>query len=82
LLQQSLFCLNSPHGAIDVFRTVRGLGDWHDARQRALAERTAGGVPYLGLSDGDMLQCQRALDPADQKQDRIKALQSQLGQQP
>jgi hypothetical protein len=55
LSAQMVFCLTSPHGPIDIFRAVRGLGDWQAAAARALRAHTAAGVPYLGLSDEDML---------------------------
>lgn len=77
--QQSVFCLTSHLGAIDIFRSVRGLPDWQTCRQRAIACRTAGGVDYLGLSDEDMLRCQLALPEEERKQERIRALRKALG---
>ncbi|HEX5102858.1 MAG TPA: hypothetical protein VFV87_03555 [Pirellulaceae bacterium] len=77
--RQPIFCLNSPHGAIDIFRAVAGLTGWHSAAQYAISGTTAGGVPYRGLSDADMLQCQLALDPGQRKQDRIAILKQKLG---
>jgi hypothetical protein len=79
---QSVFCLNSPHGAIDVFRAVLGLGSWSIARQNAVSGQTASGIPYFGISDEDMLQCQLALDPAFRKADRITTLRQKLGRTP
>ncbi len=80
--QQFVFCLNSPHGAIDVFRSVRGLADWQASFQAAVAEQTSAGTKYHGLSDADMLQCQLALDPVAQKKDRIQVLQSKTRPSP
>ena len=57
LRRQGLYCLSSPHGAIDVFRTVRGLANWSVCRQRAVAGATGAGVAYWGLSDADILVC-------------------------
>jgi hypothetical protein len=82
LTQQGVFSLNSPHGAIDVFRAVPGMSDWQAASQRGIAEQTSTGVAYRGLSDEDMLQCQLALDPAVQKQSRVQYLQSKLRSSP
>jgi hypothetical protein len=82
LAQQHVFCLLSPHGFIDVFRSVKGLPVWQLSYQNAVSEQTAQGTSYHGLSDADMLQCQLALDPAHQKLDRIRTLQSLLQQQP
>lgn len=75
---QPIFCLTSPYGAIDIFRFVKGLEDWQFCRVRALEEKTASGISYLGLSDNDMLKCQLALDPKEQKNERIIFLQSSI----
>jgi hypothetical protein len=72
--RQGMFCLACPHGAVDVFRSVRGLESWAACRARAVAGRTSAGTPYLGLSDEDMLRCQLALPEAERKLDRIRAL--------
>jgi hypothetical protein len=79
---QPVFCLISPHGMIDVFRCVKGLADWRQSFQRAALEQTAAGTKYYGLGDADMLQCQLALDSSQQKQDRIRVLQSAIHQKP
>ena len=79
--RQSLFCLTSPHGAIDVFRYVRGLNDWQKSRANAVTGRTASSVPYLGLSDEDMLVCQLALGADEQKADRVETLRRALREQ-
>ncbi len=77
--RQSVFCLTSPHGAIDIFRGVSGLKDWKTCRAQAVSEQTAAGVEYFGLSDADMLACQLALDESHRKQQRIDWLQELLG---
>ncbi|MCO6457588.1 MAG: hypothetical protein J5I93_19985 [Pirellulaceae bacterium] len=74
LESQPLFCLTSPHGAIDVFRRVAGLGSWDDSHATSVASRTASGVEYIGLSDDDMLRCQYALEDGLRKKDRIETL--------
>jgi hypothetical protein len=78
LSQQSVFCLTSPAGPIDIFRTVCGLESWARCRQRACSGVTAGGAPYVGLSDADMLQCQLALPESQRKLDRIRSLQAAI----
>jgi hypothetical protein len=78
--QQSVYCLNSPHGAIDVFRSVLGLESWGGSFQNAVHEATSAGTSYSGLSDRDMLACQTALVEAAQKRDRIAALKEALGE--
>lgn len=77
--RQAVFCLTSPHGAIDIFRSVRGLEDWGVAAARALHEKTASGVSYLALSDEDMLTCQYALDPSERNEARVAELERILG---
>jgi hypothetical protein len=74
LSRQSVFCLTSASGAIDVFRTVTGLPSWEEANERAYAGSTAAGVAYRGLCDEDMILCQLALPEGQQRHDRIAAL--------
>ena len=71
----------SPHGAIDIFRFVRGAGDWNECRARAVAEATANGTTYFGIADEDMLRCQMALDITERKLDRISTLNKILEKQ-
>jgi hypothetical protein len=82
LASQGVFSLYTPHGPVDVFRSLDGPGDWQTAFQDSAVEQTAGGVPYQGLSDADMLKCQLALDPGIRKNDRIATLKSKLGLSP
>lgn len=77
---QPLFCLTSPYGSIDVFRSVRGLGSWAASRANAQVGETADGVPFVGLSDADMLECQMALPEAERNHERIRALKKALGE--
>lgn len=79
LSQQPLFCLASPFGAIDIFRTVAGLDDWQQCKRRAVEGVTGGGVPYRGLCDADMLRCQLALPADEQNLQRIAILRQALG---
>lgn len=78
LSHQRLFCLTSPYGAIDVFRAVKGLISWRQARARAVRSITGSGVAYHGLSDRDMLRSQLALDKSDRKPERIRQLKKAL----
>ena len=74
LKRQVVFCLTSPHGAVDIFRKLDGPKDWNNACKNAILEKTKAGICYRGLSDEDMLKCQLALDKKDQKPDRIRTL--------
>ena len=75
---QGVYSLNTPHGPIDVFRSVKGLGDWSASFAAAISETTRVGTPYFGLSDKDMLQCQLVLDEPQKKLDRIQVLSEKL----
>lgn len=78
LKSQTVFCLTSPHGAIDIFRTVTGLRDWESSFKNAPREKTAAGIPYRGISDQDMLRCQELLSKKGQKHERIGVLKKAL----
>ena len=76
--QQVVFCLSSPSGAIDIFRSVSGLSSWQRSFDASVEGRTAAGTPYRGLSDEDMLACPMSLDPQERKNDRIRDLRKAL----
>jgi len=80
LSRQMVYSLNSPHGAINIFRAVTGLPDWASSRKTAVREATGAGSVYYGISDRDMLACQFALEADLQKQYRIQSLQRHLGE--
>jgi hypothetical protein len=75
LSQQTVYCLTTPHAAVDIMRSVAGLADWHASRRNSILEQTKSGTPYYGLSDADMLQCQMALDAHMRKSERVTILQ-------
>ena|SRR5687767_8171666 len=75
LRQQGCYCLTTTHGAVDIFREVRGLeGRYGECKAQAIPSTTSTGVPYYALSDEHMLACQQALPPAEQKQRRMEVL--------
>ena len=88
LARQSVFCLTSPAGAIDIFRAVTGLSSWEACRARAVIGQTAALVEYHGLCDEDMIACQLALPEGQRRQTRVESLQratsirKQQGHQP
>jgi hypothetical protein len=82
LRRQTVFCLTSPHGAIDIFREVKGLeGRYAECKTSASRRATANGQVYTSLSDQDMLTCQMALPENIQKVQRVQTLRRALGQQ-
>jgi hypothetical protein len=79
LRRQTVFCLTSPYGAIDIFREVKGLeGKYEECKRRAQHKTTTTGVGYTSLSDEDMLQCQLALPEAARKPGRVEALKRSI----
>lgn len=76
LRRQSVFCLTTAAGALDVFRHVAGLGDFETSKNEASLLKTAAGVPFLSLSDADMIRCQEALPEAVRKTSRLHYLRS------
>ena len=80
---QSVFCVTTQHGAVDIFREVRGLeGQYGACHTRSLIEQTASGVSYRSLSDQDMLACQLALPENERRLDRVIFLKNHLKQSP
>jgi hypothetical protein len=75
LRRAAVFCLNSPHGAIDVFLAVRGLDAGFAAlKEKCPLRKTPSGVSFRSLSDDLMIACQLALSESERKQDRLRAL--------
>ncbi len=78
LERQAVFCLTSPHAAVDIMRFVEGMSDWQLSRMNCSPEKTKLGTPYFGLSDNDMLQCQLALIENQRNAERVRYLQNIL----
>lgn len=76
--QQSLFCLTTEQGAVDVFRSVKGLENWQDSWDRGIDAALTTGTVYRALGDEDMLRCQLALPEGLQKKSRIETLRAQI----
>jgi hypothetical protein len=80
LNQQQVFCIYSPAGAIDIFRSVTGLVSWEECNNRAIVGKTKNGILFSALGDKDMLKCQLALPENQQKKDRIRILKESIKQ--
>jgi hypothetical protein len=78
LEQQSMFCLTTEHGAVDIFRSVAGLDNWQSSWDRGISGALSTGTAYRALSDEDMLRCQMALPEGLQKKSRIETLRAQI----
>jgi hypothetical protein len=79
LTRQSVYCLTSVSGAIDIFRAVAGLPSWDEAAARTYDGKTAAGVAYRGLGDEDMITCQLALPEEQRRHDRVTTLRRASG---
>jgi hypothetical protein len=79
LRRQTVYCLTTQHGALDVFREVRGLESrYAECKAAAIPSTTSSSVAYHALSDEHMLVCQEALPLTQQKQRRIEVLRKAL----
>ena len=79
LEKQVVYCLTTKHGALDVFREVRGLeGRYAQCRERGVPSTTGTGVKFPALSDKDMLACQEALLPHERNQRRMEVLREAI----
>ena len=76
---QGVFCMTTQHGALDIFREVRGLeGRYAECKGRSVPSKTAAGTAFSALSDEDMLACQEALPPGQRKARRVEVLQQAI----
>ena len=74
LTLQGVFCLTSPYGSIDIFRSVTGLGSWQESRKDAVSIHTVGGATCWGINDKDLLACQTGLPVHLRKANRVEYL--------
>ncbi|MBS0659966.1 MAG: hypothetical protein JSR82_17135 [Verrucomicrobia bacterium] len=79
LSRQSVYCLTTSSGALDIMREVKGLeGRYTECRQRSLERQTPAGTPFRALAVRDMLACQEALRPEERKAARVEFLRLAL----
>ncbi|MCE9544408.1 MAG: hypothetical protein K8T25_02640 [Planctomycetia bacterium] len=78
---QSVYCVGTNAGALNVFRAVPGLSDWFECHSRAILETTKDGTPYYGIADEDMLRCQMVISQDLRKSDRVAVLERKLAKQ-
>jgi len=71
LTRSPVYCLTSPAGAIDIFRSVKGLDDYEACKDRSVLAHTSEGIAYRSLADSDMLACQLALPENERRLDRV-----------
>ena len=80
LSTQGVFCVTSPYGSIDIFRSVTGLGSWQESKRNAVPITTVGGASCWGINDKDLLACQTGLPTHLRKVKRVEYLKRQLGE--
>ncbi|MDR2463003.1 MAG: hypothetical protein LBD30_04395 [Verrucomicrobiales bacterium] len=79
LKRQSVYCLTTRFGALDVFRELKGLeGRYDECVAASVPSVTVSGAAYRGLNDSDMLRCQLALSKEERKLDRINFLRKAM----
>ena len=75
LRSQSVFCLTTQYGAVDIFREVKGLeGQYDFCHARSKLAQTSSGIRFRSLADEDMLACQLALPEWERRLDRASYL--------
>jgi hypothetical protein len=79
LSTQSVYCLVTECGMIDVFRSVAGLPDFEDSWDRGETVEFSAGVEYRSLSAQDMISCQLAIPEGSRRIDRMNHLKGLLG---
>lgn len=76
LARSPVFCLTTPHGAVDMFRFVPGLeAGYAVLREECPVRHTPTGIRFRSLSDRLMIRCQESLPEPARRLDRIRALQ-------
>jgi hypothetical protein len=79
LTRQTVFCMTTPIGALDVFREVRGLEQQFEAcYARSVEVKLPTGIAFRALCDEDMLGSQLALSPHEQNQVKIETLKTAI----
>jgi hypothetical protein len=76
---QSVYCLLTPFGPVDVFRSVPGIPGFSDAMFRGINYEIDAGLTVKLICARDLLKCQLALPEKYRKAERIDFLRGVLG---
>lgn len=76
---QSVYCLLTRFGPVDVFRTVPGIPSFREAMIREVNIEIDAGLRVKLICASDLLQCQLALPENYRKTERINYLRGVLG---
>ena len=74
LLGQSVFCLLTPFGPLDIFLSLPGISNYAAAMDRSNSLDLELGLQIRLISARDLLECQLALPEIYRKPDRIHYL--------
>lgn len=80
LSQQEVYCLLTKFGPLDIFRSVKGVVSFKEAKQRASVKLLDDQVSVSLLSARDLLECQLVLPEGIRRLDRVAYLKKLLEQ--
>lgn len=78
LNQQSVYCLLTKYGPLDVFRSVKGVDSFQEASARSNVKMLDDQLKVPLLSARDLLECQLVLPNESRRLDRVAYLQKVL----
>lgn len=78
LNQQSVYCLLTKFGPLDIFRSVKGFDSFQAARARASVKLLDDQLKVPLLSAMDLLECQLVLPEESRRLDRVAYLKKLL----
>lgn len=80
LSQQQVYCLLTNFGPLNIFRSVKGVVSFKEAKQRASVKLLDDQVSVSLLSARDLLECQLVLPEGSRRLDRVAYLKKLLEQ--
>ena len=78
LTGQSVFCLLTHFGPVDIFLTIPGISSYHEASLRSVVLDLGWATSIRLISSKDLLACQLAIPEVYRKTERIAYLRGQL----
>jgi hypothetical protein len=79
---QSVFCLLTTSGPVDVFLSLPGIPSYSEAMKRSLLHSIEEDLQINLISAYDLLQCQLAIPESNRKIERMRHLREILGHEP
>ena len=78
LSQQQVYCMLTKFGPLDIFRSVKGVDSFEEAKQRASFKMLEEKISVSLLSARDLLECQLVLPEGSRRLDRVAYLKKFL----